>query len=215
MLDYAGYDLLQGDDLPNPKVFIADKGHDSNEIRRDVENKADVAVIPGRSNRKEQPFLDPFVYALRNQIERCFNNSRMPDAWQLDTTKPPEAIWLHSDHFSKALGKAVCPNEPWWPGRASIPLECRLMPAASRIAQLQDMTAIRPDFHLWHPIREKHYRAAKVSIVRRAGSKFPLRAQTYRLKFCIFRTFSNARSEITTQSRHSLFRLGRLLTGSH
>ena len=59
--------------MPDPKVFIADKGYDSNEIRQNVENKGGVAVIPGRSNRKEQHFLDPFVYALRNQIERCFN----------------------------------------------------------------------------------------------------------------------------------------------
>ena len=59
--------------MPVPKVFIADKGYDSNEIRQNVEDKGGVADIPGLSNRKEQPFLDPFVYALRNQIERCFN----------------------------------------------------------------------------------------------------------------------------------------------
>jgi transposase len=71
--DYTGYDLLQDEDMPDPKVCTADKGYDSNEIRRDIEDKGGVAVIPGRSNRKQQPFLDPFVYALRNQIERCFN----------------------------------------------------------------------------------------------------------------------------------------------
>ncbi|SNY91208.1 Transposase [Cohaesibacter sp. ES.047] len=72
--DYTGYDLLQDEDLPDPKVFIADRGYDANAIREGVEGKGGIAIIPRRSNRKKQPFLDPFVYALRNQIERCFNN---------------------------------------------------------------------------------------------------------------------------------------------
>lgn len=71
--DYTGYDLLQDEDRPKAKVFIADKGYDSNAIRTDIEAKGGTPVIPGRSSRKEAIPVEPFVYALRNQIERCFN----------------------------------------------------------------------------------------------------------------------------------------------
>ena len=71
--DYVGYDLLQDEDRPTAKVFIADKGYDSDAIRTDIEAKGGISVIPGRVNRKEPVPVEPFVYALRNQIERCFN----------------------------------------------------------------------------------------------------------------------------------------------
>ena len=58
---------------PTPRSSLLTRGYDSNQIRQDVEDKGGVAVIPVRSNHKEQPFLDPSVYALRNQIERCSN----------------------------------------------------------------------------------------------------------------------------------------------
>jgi transposase len=64
---------LQDEDRPSAKIFIADKGYDSNAIRTDIEAKGGTPVIPGRSNRKEPIPVEPFVYALRNQIERCFN----------------------------------------------------------------------------------------------------------------------------------------------
>ena len=71
--DYKGYDALVNGDLPAAKVFIADKGYDSDHIRRDVEQRGGASVIPSRSNRKQIVPVDGFIYALRNQIERCFN----------------------------------------------------------------------------------------------------------------------------------------------
>ena len=71
--DYKGFDALIDDDTPAAKVFIADKGYDSNNIRDTVAERGGTPVIPMRSNRKEQIPVDSFIYALRNQIERCFN----------------------------------------------------------------------------------------------------------------------------------------------
>jgi len=71
--DYKGFDLVQDADLPSPKIFIADKGYDSNHIRDTITDKGGTAVIPARSNRKVPEEIDGLVYALRNQIERCFN----------------------------------------------------------------------------------------------------------------------------------------------
>ncbi len=71
--DYKGYDALADDDLPTARVLIADKGYDADRIRENVTRRGGSTVIPGRSNRKTPIPLDDFIYALRNQIERCFN----------------------------------------------------------------------------------------------------------------------------------------------
>jgi transposase len=71
--DYKGYDVLADEDLPAGKVLIADRGYDSDHIRDDVEKRGGTPVIPGRANRKKPIPVDGFVYALGNQIERCFN----------------------------------------------------------------------------------------------------------------------------------------------
>ena len=71
--DYKGFDELMDDDMPAAKVFIADKGYDSDAVRETVVERGGEPVIPMRSNRKEQVPVNGLVYALRNQIERCFN----------------------------------------------------------------------------------------------------------------------------------------------
>ena len=71
--DYKGFDALLDDDLPEAKVFIADKGYDSNGIRESLEVRGSAPIIPGRAHRKLPIPIDTFIYALRNRIERCFN----------------------------------------------------------------------------------------------------------------------------------------------
>jgi transposase len=62
-----------GEPGPEPKVLIADKGYDSNAIREDLAKRGVEPVIPARKNRKIQPPIDGYIYALRNLIERCFS----------------------------------------------------------------------------------------------------------------------------------------------
>ena len=71
--DYKGFDALLDGNLPLAKVFIADKGYDSDGIRNSLEANGATPVIPGRANRKQPIPIDAFIYALRNRIERCFN----------------------------------------------------------------------------------------------------------------------------------------------
>ena len=71
--DYKGFDILFDADAPEAKVLIADKGYDSNHIRDTVTQSGGSAVIPSRSNRKSPEAIDDYIYALRNQVERCFN----------------------------------------------------------------------------------------------------------------------------------------------
>ena len=58
---------------PEPKVLLADKGYDADFIREDMEQRGGCAVIPTRSSRLVQIPVDRAIYALRNEIERCFN----------------------------------------------------------------------------------------------------------------------------------------------
>lgn len=74
--DYTGYDLVMDDNLPQPDVLVADKGYDSDEIRKDVENRNAVPMIPMRKNRKVRKTVDMAVYTLRNMVEHCFNKPK-------------------------------------------------------------------------------------------------------------------------------------------
>jgi len=68
---------------PDPRVFLGDKGYDSDRVRADIERRGGVPVIPMRKGRKVQVAIDDFIYALRNRIERCFN--RLKNARRLAT----------------------------------------------------------------------------------------------------------------------------------
>ena len=71
--DYNGFDRLVDDDLPKAKVFLADRGYDSNHVRNTIQKRGGTPVIPSRKNRKVQIKVDRITYALRNRVERCFN----------------------------------------------------------------------------------------------------------------------------------------------
>jgi len=64
---------LVDDDLSNAKVFLADRGYDSDHIRHVVIQRGGTPVIPGKANRKVPIKVDAITYALRNRVERCFN----------------------------------------------------------------------------------------------------------------------------------------------
>lgn len=74
--DYKGFDLLRDDPLPAPKVFIADRGYDSNHIRDVIAAEGGTSIIPARANRKTPEPIDRITYALRNHVERCFNKMK-------------------------------------------------------------------------------------------------------------------------------------------
>jgi transposase len=57
----------------SPSHVIADKGYDSQDIVRYVEEHNAVAVIPSRSNYITPRPYCKVIYRCRNSIERCFN----------------------------------------------------------------------------------------------------------------------------------------------
>lgn len=68
-----GYAPVMEQPGPKPRVLLADKGYDADFILTDLEARDIAAVIPARRNRKVQPAIDAYVYALRNHVERCFS----------------------------------------------------------------------------------------------------------------------------------------------
>jgi transposase len=74
--------------------MIADRGYDSERVLEKIEELGAVAVVPPKSNRKEQREYDKELYKERNLIERTFNKlSMLPRAVRRipasQTRKPP------------------------------------------------------------------------------------------------------------------------------
>src|SRR5690554_5625603 len=71
--DYLGFDLVMDNNLPEPSVFLADRGYVSDNVRKMMEARDVVPVIPMRKSRKLRVAVDRRLYKLRNLVERCFN----------------------------------------------------------------------------------------------------------------------------------------------
>ena len=71
--DYRGFDLLMAGNLPAPSVLLADRGYDADHIRKAVERREALSVIPMRKSRRKRVGVDRTLYRLRNLVERCFN----------------------------------------------------------------------------------------------------------------------------------------------
>jgi len=80
---------------PDPKIFIGDKGFDSDDIRHDIEDRG--GVIPMRKHRKVQTPIDAFIYAMRNRIERAFNKLKCSRrlATRYDKTEASFLAFVH------------------------------------------------------------------------------------------------------------------------
>lgn len=109
--DYKGIDALLDDELPLTKMFIADKGYDSDAIRNSLEANGATPVIPGRANRKQPIQVDAFIYALRNTSSAASTNSNAQDAWQPVTTKPPQAVSASFISWPRGFGSGFCQHD--------------------------------------------------------------------------------------------------------
>ena len=66
----AGAALLNR--CPRATILHADKGYDTNAIRRKVEGRGAMPNIPPKANRRWKNCFSPFLYRNRNAIERMF-----------------------------------------------------------------------------------------------------------------------------------------------
>ena len=71
--DYKAVDELIDLPVANPKLMLADKGYDSDDVRSSLLLKGILPVIPPKANRKEPIACDFRAYKDRNRVERMFN----------------------------------------------------------------------------------------------------------------------------------------------
>ncbi len=50
--DYLGFDLIMDANIPEPSVLLADRGYESDNVRKTMEARNVVPVIPMRKSRK-------------------------------------------------------------------------------------------------------------------------------------------------------------------
>ncbi|AEM41251.1 putative transposase [Ketogulonicigenium vulgare WSH-001] len=67
---YTGYGLFIADNLPQPSVLLADRGHDSAKVREDLGSHNAVPMIPMRKNSKVRKTVDMAIYTLPTLVER-------------------------------------------------------------------------------------------------------------------------------------------------
>ena len=71
--DYLGFDLVMADTLPAPSAQLAGRGYDAASIRKSMDKRDVLPVIPMRKPRKARFGADRSIYRLCNLVERCFN----------------------------------------------------------------------------------------------------------------------------------------------
>ena len=76
--------------VKTPKMMLADKGYDGDEVRTALLMKGVLPVIPPKSNRKQPIACDFVAYKDRNRIERMFN--RLKQARRIATRYDKTAI---------------------------------------------------------------------------------------------------------------------------
>ena len=58
MAGHLGFDMVLTDNLPTPSVLLADRGYDSDSIRRSMESRDVLSVIPMRKSLKMRVGVD-------------------------------------------------------------------------------------------------------------------------------------------------------------
>lgn len=69
--DATAYLDLMSERDSDPGILLADRGYDSDAIRRDARDRGAAPEIPTKRNRKVRRSVDRRLYALRGRIE-CF-----------------------------------------------------------------------------------------------------------------------------------------------
>ena len=71
--DCLGFDLVMDDNLPEPRVLLADRYYDADRIQKTMNERDILTQIPMRKTRKMRVGVDHELYKLRNMVERCFS----------------------------------------------------------------------------------------------------------------------------------------------
>lgn len=85
--DYLGFDLVMDDNLPEPRVLLADRGYDADRIRKSMNERDIMTQIPMRKTRKMRVGSTP------------------------DTTKPQRTTSSSSTSLQFNCGCVICQHD--------------------------------------------------------------------------------------------------------
>jgi len=71
--DYRAVSALLAMPVAKPRLMLADKGYDGDEVRQSLLMRGVMPVIPPKANRRTPAACDFRQYRDRNRIERMFN----------------------------------------------------------------------------------------------------------------------------------------------
>lgn len=109
--DYLGFDLVMADNLPEPKVLLADREYDADRIR-----KTRTSAISSRKSQCERPAKCVFVWIIRftgcvTWSSVASTNSKTRGVSQPVTTKPQRVFWASSTLRQYVSGSVICQHD--------------------------------------------------------------------------------------------------------
>lgn len=96
------------DNLPEPSALLADRGHDTDHTRNNMDKRDILIQIPMRKTCNMRLGVDHMLYRLRNTVERCLNKLKKVRPWQPASTRLLNASWASSTSHHSAFGYAIC-----------------------------------------------------------------------------------------------------------
>jgi transposase len=88
--DYRAVPALLAMPVAKPRLMLADKGYDGDEVRQSLLMRGVMPVIPPKANRRTPAACDIRQYRDRNRIERMFN--RLKQARRIATRYDKTAV---------------------------------------------------------------------------------------------------------------------------
>jgi len=82
-----------GDNPPTPRVLLADRGYDADSIRKSMDKRDVLPVIPRRRSRKMRVGVDWSLYRLSNLFERFFKKVKNAQRVATRYDKPAKSFF--------------------------------------------------------------------------------------------------------------------------
>ena len=109
--DYLGFDLVMADNLPEPKVLLADRGYDADHIRKIMSERDIMTQIPMRKTARCASASTTRSTDCATWSNVVSINSRTPAEWRHVTTKPLRVFWASSTSPQSVFGSVICQHD--------------------------------------------------------------------------------------------------------
>lgn len=109
--DYLGFDLVMDDNLPEPCVLLADRGYNSDKVRKTMETRSILPVVPNANLAGSVSLSIAGSTDCGTLSSGASISSRMPAVSPPATTRPPKATLASLILRQSASGSAICQHD--------------------------------------------------------------------------------------------------------